>query len=146
MEQPPEAMQLMDVQVPSGVPVGGQFMVNTPAGQQLPVQAVVPEGQMMQVQVPASLLQQNGYAQQQQYGGHAQQEQQYGGYGQQEPWRESGPPNEYEDPNMPNPTFDTVLSSIFGSMFTESLSGILNGLPVLALVLLVVSVLDTAIH
>ena len=46
-------MEMMQVQVPAGVPVGGQFVIQTPSGQQMQVEALVPEGQMMQVQVPA---------------------------------------------------------------------------------------------
>jgi len=45
-------MQLMMVTVPPGVPMGGVFAVATPSGQHVQVQAQVPEGQQMQVQVP----------------------------------------------------------------------------------------------
>lgn len=46
-------MQIMQVQVPAGVSQGGTFAISTPSGQ-MQVQAMVPEGQMQQVQVPVA--------------------------------------------------------------------------------------------
>lgn len=45
--------QQMQVTVPPGVPIGGSFLINTPSGQ-MQVQAQVPEGQAMIVQVAAA--------------------------------------------------------------------------------------------
>ena len=51
MQMQPQ-MQIMTVTVPAGVPIGGNFLIATPDGQQMQVQAQVPEGQQMQIQVP----------------------------------------------------------------------------------------------
>ena len=51
---PAPQMQVMQVQVPMGVQIGGTFMIQTPDGQQMQVQAQVGGGHTMQVQVPAA--------------------------------------------------------------------------------------------
>ena len=55
--QPMQQMQQMQVVVPPGVAPGGMFVIQTPDGQQMQVQAQVGAGQQMVVQVPAAPVQ-----------------------------------------------------------------------------------------